>query len=298
MTVIKYIFCEGGASSLDRKLLEKIIHELSSYPVAPKIEPSGGKGNLPNFMQGYLRRVGVGNPNEQNAIGFRDRDFDAPVPLAPSLVESRSSLIKLSYRATIENYLISSENLFTYAEMNSLDIGIKSIDDAKSILIEEAKKLKCYCAIRHALGMLRQPINLRTTWTKGSGNLPESLDEEECIKSALDLVHEMKTKVTSLTPEANVQIGESIENVLELTDYRFRQVYNSFIEKFDDTFFENQEFLIWYNCKDLQKSISTRTEFSNNQFSFSKYYEYALKNFEFRKYPDLVELFELLNKDE
>ncbi len=65
---IKYLFCEGNAGSLDIQLLDKVLKELPSFPEVPVIVPAGGKGNIPNFMNGYLERKGV--RKRESAIGL------------------------------------------------------------------------------------------------------------------------------------------------------------------------------------------------------------------------------------
>ncbi len=289
MGEIKFIFCEGGAESYDRKVLEKILRELPSYPIVPLIIPAGGKTNLPNFMLGFLHRgSGLQKKNNENAIGFRDRDFDAPVPETPQLVIGNNPKIYFSHRATIENYLLSPETLFRFVQEKEIAIGISSIEDAGMVFQEEAEKLKYYSAARHSLGAVRQRINLGTTWTEGSGILPESLSQEDCLREAFRIVENVQNMATSMPGGARALIGVSNEDDI-LTSGRFEQVFNFFCGKFDEQFFGSKQFMVWFHAKDLQKAISQREEFLACQFSFKNYYKFVLQNFDYGQFPDLVQ---------
>lgn len=299
MPQIEYIFCEGSADSLDMKVLEKVLEGLSPDTKTPKIVPAGGKGNLPNFLQGYLSRGGVGSNDINTAIGFRDRDFDAPVPIEPQLSSSRNPRIKLSYRATIENYLLSYDSLFRFIQEDRDKyrmIGINNLDDARNVFEEEARNLKYYTASRHTLGVLRQAISMDTTWTQGSGELPNALDRADCLQKTIQLVENVKNKAQSLTNHAKTIVGVT-ETVSMITNAYIEQIYEHFIDRFNDTFIENQEYLIWYNGKDIQKAIKNRMPFRLQGFSFKKYYQYVLdsEHFNIQNFPDLIELRNILN---
>ena len=291
MGKIKFIFCEGGANSLDRKILEKTMAGLSSFPI---IVPSGGKGNMPNFMLGYMQKESsVVERKDENAIGFRDRDFDAPVPGTPQLVKGNNPKIYLSHRATIENYLLHPKVLFQFVHENKIPINIGSIEDANMIFREEAEKLKYYSAARHSLGAVRQRVNLGTTWTAGSGTLPISLERDVCFREAFGLVEEMQNLANGMTEDVRGLIDENGEDNI-LTNGRFKRVFDYFCGKFDERFFESKQYMVWFHGKDLQKAISQREAFSACQFPFKKYYEFALKNFDYTVFPDLVELHSIL----
>jgi|GEM_PF-543291 hypothetical protein len=299
MPQIEYIFCEGSADSLDRKVLEKVLEGLSPDTKTPKIVPAGGKGNLPNFMQGYLSRGGVGSNDINTAIGFRDRDFDAPVPNVPQLSSSRNPKIKLSYRATIENYLLSYDSLFRFIQEDREKyrmIGINSLDDARNVFEEEARSLKYYTASRHTLGVLRQAVNMNTTWTKGSGVLPNVLDRADCLQETIQLVENVKNTAQSLTNDAKTIVGAT-ETTSVITNNYIEQIYDHFIARFNDNFIENQEYLIWYNGKDIQEAIKKRMPFRLQGFSFKNYYQYVLdsEQFNIQNFPDLIQLRNILN---
>lgn len=283
MGKIKYLFCEGNAGSLDNRLLEKVLQELSSYPEAPGIVPAGGKGNIPNFMNGYLERRGVRKLDERTAIGFRDRDFDAPVPVTCRLTVSRNPYIYLSYFPSMESYLLSPKAFFLFLQEKNLTeaVAIRSISETQFFFKQTAQSLKFYSAARYALGELRDPkIGWRTSWIKEDGKLPASLEEEHCLLKATELIRQSKEKVDASLNE-------------------FEEKYETVLRRFDDAFFETQQYRAWIHGKDFAETIRTNPAISSdNTFSLDSFYRFALHRFNFREFPDLVELFELLNQPE
>lgn len=94
----KVIFCEGKQTSLDFRLLNRIVENLLTN--TPTIVPSGGKFTFSTFVQGYFSKDGATN---QPYIIFRDRDFDANPTADISLLRLNSMF--LTHRACVENYL-------------------------------------------------------------------------------------------------------------------------------------------------------------------------------------------------
>ncbi len=279
---IKFLFCEGNAGSFDSQLLEKVLKELPSFPEVPVIVPAGGKGNIPNFMNGYLDRKGVRKISERSAIGFRDRDFDAPVPETCKLTASRNPDIYLSYFPSVENYLFSPETFFLFLQERNLTeaVAIRSISETKDFFEQTARSLKFYSATRYALGELRDPkIGWRTSWLKEDGKLPTSLSQEHCLSKATALIRQSKTKVDA---------------ALET----FEEKYNAALQLFDDAFFETADYLAWIHGKDFAEAIRTKPQISGSNFSLDNYCSFALNHFNFRNFPDLVQLYDLLKQPE
>jgi hypothetical protein len=282
MGKIKYLFCEGSAGSLDSRLLDKVLRELPAYPEVPVIVPTGGKGNIPNFMNGYLDRKGVRKISERTAIGFRDRDFDAQVPESCSLTVSRNPDIYLSYYPSVESYLLSPELFFLFLQERNLSeaVAISSISEAQGLFVQTAQSLKFYSAARYALGELRDPkIGWRTSWVNEDGKLPNSLEKEHCISEAKGLILHSKTKV-------DIALAE------------FEEKYNAALSRFNDNFFETQQYRAWIHGKNFAEAIRTNPKISNSNFSLDSFFQFALNHFNFTDFPDLVELFELLKQPE
>ncbi|GAA6618386.1 hypothetical protein NUACC26_041970 [Scytonema sp. NUACC26] len=111
----KVIFCEGKQTSLDFRLLNRVVENLLIDK--PTIVPSGSKFTFSVFTQGYFSRD---RPINQRYIIFRDRDFDAKPTAHIGLIQSNSMF--LTYRACVENYLLNAELIhhphFLYSKIN------------------------------------------------------------------------------------------------------------------------------------------------------------------------------------
>lgn len=188
------IFCEGKQNSLDYRLLSRLVEDISGDRCT--IIPAGGKFTFSVFVQGYFF------PNEvtdQNYIVFRDRDFDVdPLPTIQLLqLNNRTSnqTTLTTHRSCIENYLLEADLIHIYwtaKYAEKLDNptsrwahGDSPGTEAIAAWIEAiARDLQFYQAVRWTLGdLLRMSTareQLKTTWTGGSGKLPELLDLQSC----------------------------------------------------------------------------------------------------------------------
>ena len=274
---IKYIFCEGDSKSIDRLLLEKILKELPTYPSIPSIIASGGKGNLPNFISGYIESVKARKIEKSNIIGFRDRDFDAPVPDTEALILSRTAQIFMTYRACIENYLIDEQILFDYLISKHSFEG--SIETVFEMFRHAATDIKHYTAARLAIAELRKPVRIGTSWMEADGKLPQSMTEQVCYTEAVEYLR------SSLEP-----IGELLQ------PDKFGELYQKYVNLFDDVFFTDRKHMIWFHGKDLMSALLKVPHMAKINFSRSDYYKYAMEQFNFRNFPDLVQLFDKLNE--
>jgi hypothetical protein len=189
----KVIFCEGKQSSLDFRLINRVIENI--YVNKPTIIPSGSKFTFSVFVEGYFSK---GETTNKKYIVFRDRDFDKKPTDNVELVKLGSML--LTHRACVENYLLNSELIHNYwvtkyIEKQNNPISRWGHGDSPGIIaistwIEQAaKSLQYYQVVRWALADLielsasRQ--QLKTTWTGGSGKLPSSLTLQDCQFEAL-----------------------------------------------------------------------------------------------------------------
>ncbi|TAE14309.1 MAG: hypothetical protein EAZ95_10040 [Bacteroidetes bacterium] len=270
------IYCEGTEKSYDVAILKKVKEGLATDSIL--ITPIAGKGGGRAVMQFAENQIKKGVSSKDTFyFFFRDRDFDVPVPLVESLTIQTNSFF--TYRTTIENYLFDAKLFCDFinedATRQKKYPHIKTEQDAKQIFIDTAKKISHYQAIRHTLGKMRVAIDIGTTWTSGSGNLPADLSEEACRQEAIS------------------KIQQEIAKVNVWTEADFDQILGAFLAKFDDAFFNNLEFLVYFQGKDFAKAL---TKFILPQFDIGAYYTYALEKFDYTKFDDLVELRNIIEK--
>lgn len=256
------IYCEGKGGSLDYDILEKVLGDLSNI----EIKPIGGKREAKSII-GYLE-----NPHEERYAAksssyllFRDRDFDCQIPSNVQLTQDK--YVFFSYRITIENYLINSQDLFDF-DMEKGTGLFTSVNEAEGLLREVATDIKNYQAVRHALGKLREKVSFRTSWMEKDGDLPLDLGLDMCIKEAYKLICDEKSKTE------------------RWTDSKLEQNVDCFLSYFDDDFFNRQDYLVWFQGKDLAKSICRKVD----NFPIKAYYKFAKSRFKYEKFADLVEL--------
>ena len=270
-----FIFCEGkkeiNFQSLDIKILEKILTDIEGATIIP----IGGKRSLGAFIDGYIERGGVIKP--ELSIGLRDRDFDFPIPSNESLIESRENksgsakVIYATYRTCIENYLIDDKLIQAFLDAENLHIA----GSIHEILEQSAKQIRYYTAARHALGKVQVPVKIKTTWTSGSGSLPNDFDKKYMLKESKTLI-------------------EKYRSPIEKVSFRkFRYAFKEFSELFEnDEHYNNKQYLIYANGKDLAKSFSIQFEnVTGKQFpNWQKYYIFAISKIDFLQFADFARL--------
>ena len=278
----KTIFCEGKQNSLDYKLLNRVIKGIGHKCT---IVPAGSKFTFSVFASGYFSQVKSTN---QRYIVFRDRDFDAKpnskVQLVP-LYDRASNKVFLSYRACIENYLLDANLLHNYwvakytekLENPSSRWGHGDSPGVEAIaawIEDSARNLQDYQSVRWALGdLLRMSASrqqLKTTWTKGSGELPAFLSLQDCKTEALELINQFKQAIDTVTIE------------------EFEASLSAYVEKFQqDDFWIKEEYLIWFDGKDIQKEMQRQ----KSQYPALKaFFDWAVTELEISQHPDLIEL--------
>ena len=162
-----YLLCEGVKKSPDSQILNIVIDGIAGV----ELIPMGGKFGSGAYLQGFL-----GSLSNSNTLylTFRDRDFDAPVPQNECLSQSPlQAKVYMSYRSTIENYLLLPENILVFCEKNNilLENG-NEINNIQVLFRKAAQDLKYYQAARWALGDMRDLVRFNTSWVDGSGSLP------------------------------------------------------------------------------------------------------------------------------
>lgn len=274
----KVIFCEGKQTSLDFRLINRIIENLSINK--PTIVPSGSKFTFTVFMDGYFSRSETTN---KKYIIFRDRDFDTKPTDNIQLVSLGSML--LTHRACVENYLLDSDLIhnywFTkYIEKQNNPISRWGHGDSPGItaistwIEQAAKSLQDYQVVRWALAdiieLSASRQQLKTTWTGGSGKLPFSLTLQECQSEGLRLINQFQQAINTVTQD---QFLESIA----VYQQQFSQ----------PKFWFDKQYLIWFHGKDIQKAMQQQ---QSQYISLNAFFDWALNQLDVNQHPDLVEL--------
>ena len=279
----KIIFCEGKPSSLDYKLLDRVVDRLPGDRCT--IVPAGSKFTFSIFAEGYFSGNRAVN---QKYIVFRDRDFDVQPTPDCRLLQLGNKLgnksIALSYRTCVENYLLDANLIHTYwtekynekQENPTSKWGHQNspgVDRISESIETSARNLQAYQAVRWALGdlvnMSTARQQLKTTWTE-KGKLPDSLILQDCQHQALKLVNQFRLAVESVTPE-------KFEDNLVSYQQRFNQ----------EEFWTEKQYLIWFNGKDIQKEIQIQY---SKFISLDSFFDWAIPQLDINQHPDLIEL--------
>ena len=271
------IYCEGNKDSFDKQILDLILDDIIG--TRPLIEPLGGKkgvGSLIQFDSAKLTKPSF-------YYFFRDRDFDIKIGNNEELIihdkkDNQQNLIGqfcFSYRTTIENYLFYPKTLYEFLQKEKLldQNNIKNEEDVEKVMIDAAKDIESYQAVRHTLGALRENLDLGTSFlgkNKGSGDLPDDLNLEYCKNQALKKIEEIKKEIEKWSD-------------FELKLEEFLSVFNQ------KDFYKDMQFLIWFQGKDFASSL--RKKLINFSIAnLENYYNFSIKHFDYSKFPDLVQL--------
>ena len=275
----KIIFCEGKPSSLDYRLLNRVVDSLPGDRCT--IVPVGSKFGFSTFAEGYFSGKTAVNPKY---IVFRDRDFDVqPTPNCGLLqLDNRSGNkpMALSYRTCVENYLLDADLIHTYwtEKYNEKQTtwghqNSPGVDRISESIETSARNLQDYQAVRWALGdlvnMSTARQQLKTTWTK-KGKLPNSLNLQDCKNQALQLVNQFRLAVGAVT-------WDKFEDNL----VSYQQLFNQ------EEFWTQKQYLIWFNGKDIQKEIQRQ---DSKYISLNSFFDWAIPQLDITQHPDLIEL--------
>lgn len=280
----KTIFCEGKQTSLDSRLLNKVVENLLGDK--PTIVAAGSKFTFSIFVQGYFSREEVVN---QRYIVFRDRDFDAEPTASIQLLQLGNRLghgsVFLTYRACVENYLFNADLIHNYwvtkyAEKLENPSSRWGHGDSPGIEVISAwietgaRSLQDYQAVRWALADLLQMsaarVQLRTTWTRSSGQLPSSLALQDCRVQAVELINQFTQAVATVTQD------------------RFEESLTTYQDRFaQEEFWTQQQYLIWFHGKDLQKAMQRQ---QSQYISLDAFFDWAIPQLDITQHSDLMEL--------
>lgn len=268
----RIIFCEGRPGSLDDLLLGHLV------PVGRVlIKPVGGKHGMRAFIEGYLGSYP--DESQPDYLGFRDRDFDVEPSERPELIRlAGEKPIWLSHRTVIENYLIDADLLRQYwTEREHAPrwrygpaLSTAKIEDH---IRESARELADYQAVRWALSKMRPGDHwpqIRTTWTRDSGVIPPSLDYDDCLAEACQLVTSFQDQIQSVHPD------------------RLREHAEMYRKRFNDhRFLEDRGYLVWFHGKDHLVQLCHRLA---PDFPRRHYADWAAEHVDVCKHPDLQQL--------
>ncbi|MEQ9358259.1 hypothetical protein [Coleofasciculus chthonoplastes] len=280
MSVVdKVIFCEGKQTSLDIKLIERVLAEQPGQRLT--IVSAGGKFTFSVFAQGYFFPDEAVN---KRYIIFRDRDFDVQPTSEVKLLKLGQRCF-LTHRACIENYLLDADLIHNYWQTKFAEksenplskwghgdsVGIETIT---AWIDRSARTLTDYEAVRWALADVAKPSvarsQLETTWTKGSGKLPTSLDLQSCQAKAKELIQTFREAVDQVTQDR-------FEASLGIYHAKFSQ----------DEFWQQKQYMIWFHGKDLQKAMQQQ---ESQYISLKNFFAWAIEQLDITQYPDLMEL--------
>lgn len=271
MSKIITVYCEGKKGSHDYDVLEQVLKGL----FAVKIEPIGSKRSASAIIAFH---EATKTDRSDYYFFFRDRDFDknlqSDYPNGNLSIEIKKNndreagCICFSQRTTIENYLIHPQRLLEFMQKENIaaKYQVSNFNDVQQTLIAAAKDIRYYQAARHALGAMRENPGFETSWIGGSGKLPTLSDEQSCVNESEKLLQSI-AQITN-----------------QWTTDKFRQLFGQFKDLFDDTFFNQLEFLIWFQGKDLAAALCKHWQ----AFPINNYYKFAKAHFDYKAYNDLV----------
>ncbi len=275
---VTILFCEGRPQSLDDLLLNNLIPGSQVL-----VKPVGGKYGMKAFIDGYL---GSYAGDEPNYIGFRDRDFDVEPPQSPELVRWHGTKpIWMSYRAAIENYFIEADLIHRYwVEREQTPTWSHGpalpVDKIEAHIEATARELVDYQAVRWGLARLKPGArwpDVNTTWTAGSGKLPSSLNYDDCLAEAHELVETFQRQIQPIEPAQLQAYAEA-----------YRQQFSQ------DDFFAERRYLAWFHGKDHLALLCSRLV---SNFPRRHYERWAAENVNSTKHPDLQQLIRLTEVD-
>lgn len=284
------LFCEGILDGLDKRFFEYI------RPVGDHVyvQPLGGKHGMNAYIDGYLSRYS--DSQRPKYIAIRDRDFDRRPDnsthntLIRASERTNAKPIWLTYRACLENYLITPKLIHQYLHERSVarnhSSDLPAQPDIQQEIDDSARALADYQAVRWGLASLKQNERwpeINTNWTGGSGKLPESMDFDTCLSQAIILIKNFHNDVEDVDES---RFADTIEE--------FRGIFN------EPAFFDEEQYVYWFHGKDLSATIFRRLrellEARNlpHNISRKRFEEWACEHIDDVSYPDIQQLINLL----
>ena len=279
MNAVGLVIVEGPTDVL---ILDLIV------PNGFMVMPCGGKFQMKSYLEVYSNRTDLAiQLDPRLAVGFRDRDFDFPMPAKTTLSTASGKPLHdagqcpvfVSHRRTIENYLIAPADYSSYYTAKHQQAPwLPSVSEYTDRLRQAATDIRYYQAVRAALGEVRRPNTLGTTLLGSSGeplrsgDLPVQLEEAYCLQT----VH----RILSLYRQSARDIG----------DYAaFEAAYRRHLAVLDEDFLTQGKYMEWFQGKDLKAAM--RLGWPNNRpgFPWNDFEKHSILNFDHTQFPDLVE---------
>jgi hypothetical protein len=252
------------------------------------VMPCGGKFQMKTYLEVYSNRTDLAvHFDPRLAVGFRDRDFDFPMPEQQTLSTAGGKPLQdagqcpvfVSHRRTIENYLIAPADYSSYYNAKRLQAAwLPSESEYADRLRQAAEDIRHYQAVLAALGEVRRPNTLGTTLLGSSGEplrsgvLPTQLGEAYCLQAAHDILHAYRQSASN--------IGD---------DSAFEAAYKRHLALFDEEFMAHGKYMEWFQGKDLKAAMRLRWPNNRPGFPWSDFEKHAILNFDHTQFPDLVE---------
>lgn len=266
----RVVFCEGKPESLDQRLLLRLF---PSGSVA--VQPAGGKGHLPGFVEGFLT-----THTAQEYLIYRDRDFDQYPEREPALLSGHhpNGKLVMSHRTCIENYLLDGgllDRIWTEKhDQYSWKFGPSpGIERLTQWIMEAARALVAYQATRWALASLKPKEGWNTfgnSWVKGD-DLPDRVDETSCEARAKGLIEAFSKHNQAITIES------------------FMEKYREFMDRFQTkSFWDERLHAIYFSGKDLAGMMDRLHH--GKLPPMKKFFDWAIPEITWRDHPDLLEL--------
>lgn len=294
-------FCEGNEDSYDRKVFEKLLSITpKNIPLLTedeeddntKIIPINNKGYIARYIEGYKKNTRLYDVNDTFYVGFRDRDFDIPVPNSCELThfagsEDKKLIIFAGYRTTIENYLLSPaffEQFIHSPQYTGAKMPQINEQDCIELFNDAAKSIRYHQAARHALGkIVREGIpQISSNFLKKispiqyykEGQLPLDLSKEFCLSEGKKNLERYQSKSSGIN------------------ETKFETNFDEYTNAFDDDFVSDiSKYMAWFNGKNLAVAIRNK----HNHLDFKAYYRFVMEKIDenpnfLHQFPDLLQL--------
>ncbi len=243
------------------------------------VRPVGGKRGMRAFIEGYL---GTYQHSPPTFLGFRDRDFDAEPAAQSGLIRLPGEKpIYLTHRAAVENYFIDADLIWQYWTEREQAPGWNhgpalSLAEIEDLIAKSARELAGYQAVRWALASLKPGPRwpeVATTWTRGSGSVPTTLEYSDCLAKACRLVESYSDQLRDVHTDRMTEYAQA-----------YREQFS------DEQFFANRGYLVWFHGKDHLVRLCHQLAPS---FPRRHYAAWAAEHVDIGKHADLQQLADL-----
>lgn len=282
------LFCEGveeSNKSYDRQILRKLLPAVT-------VQTFGGKMGYKQYKLAYLQ---MNKGLFEKVYIFRDRDFDFDYQhlektphLIPALIQGKHNEMKeskeefASFRTCIENYMLDIDFFFSFLEEKYAHRDfLKTKLELVALYKTAAKEICYYSAMRHALGFIRKPFPFLKT-------KPEDNNQDVSFANY--------NKATC-QKEMQDYFNRFLAAIPQFSEQELNEKFEFFCQKFEeDSFYDNQAYMIWFNGKELMKQITQKLKKEKIEISLKEdYFSWLMDKHTkdmWLKFNDLKELVE------